>query len=267
MLYTLNFYSAVCLLCINKTGKNSDLWLIFTHWCTEEWCWRHELFLFFFALWFTTNRRSIIKQKWYFTAHQDTWEIHPSVLWKRVDWTLDEAAELGVAAEAVVAGEALGQEDLSCRGSRGERWWVGFCLATCAAAGGAWCSEERPQWLGEGKGRGRRQTKRTEGKRFLLSALGFWQEDHPQTSGNLHPRTPHQAMRTPKAPSAKHKPPPTLLPSIFVCLFLQQLSLFYACSANLSSESALVRENKNFCYSTTFWKRKGRLLVTNLLNC
>lgn len=51
------------------------------------------------------------------------------------------------------------------------------------------------------------------------------------------------------------------LPSfcLFVCLNAQ--------APQLSSLSLLIRETKILCYGATFWDKKGRLLITNLLDC
>lgn len=85
------------------------------------------------------------------------------------------------------------RSDLSIREDEKWKGWVKVCQATLAAAGWSHCFsttpqtfKERPPWLrGE---KGRRQTKRTEGRMpFVLSAPGFQQEIRPWTSGDPLP--------------------------------------------------------------------------------
>lgn len=70
-------------------------------------------------------------------------------------------------------------------------------------------------------------------------------------------------MGTPKAPTAIYTPPSILPPPFFMTDFFWHVFPL----ANFTDELALVGEKpKNLCYNTTFWKTKGRSLITNL-NC
>lgn len=104
--------------------------------------------------------------------------------------------------------------------------------------------------------------RRTEGKCFLLSALRFWQEDHPWPLLPLKRSTLPDPGHTPN-PSAKHTAHPSLLPHHFC----PSASFSYASIPNLSIESALFKETRNLCSSATIWKTKGRFPITNVLNC
>lgn len=87
----------------------------------------------------------------------------------------------------------------------------------------------------------------------------------PWTSGTpLHPdpklRIPLPVCGHIKAPRAKHT---HLSP-----LCGTPIPFPLAATPNPRRKSAPTpRENKNLCYSITFWKRKRRLLTTNSLNC
>ena len=124
-------------------------------------------------------------------------------------------------------------------------------------------SEERLLCLGGRKGKGNGQ-KRTEGKNLLPSVTGGKRTAH-RLLGPCHLSIPLLAMNTLKSQVLSTPPPPhATLASTFFFFFLFFLN---ACSPHLSQESGSLRVTKNLCYNTTFWKTKGILLATNLLNC
>lgn len=115
---------------------------------------------------------------------------------------------------------------------------------------------------GGGGGREGRKKADTELKESMFPAVcprGFRQKDCPLSSGNPRLEDPTtRSWGTPKAQGAKHTPPSTVLPPPPFFFLMHS-------SPRLSGESALVRETKNLCCNSTFWKRKGRLPITNLL--
>ena len=112
---------------------------------------------------------------------------------------------------------------------------------------------QKENWSGWGKGK-----EREEGwHRGLIGSVSCSLPPGGNTTahsplGPPHLKTPHQAMGTSKALSAKYTPPhaprPTL-PSPLV-------------SGSQPLSAAPTRETKNVCLSATFWKTKGSWLLT-----
>ena len=73
---------------------------------------------------------------------------------------------------------------------------------------------------------------------------------------------------TPRACSAKHTSPSALYCQPF--LFSPSVKFLFVClnaqTPQLSSLSVPIGETKFLCYGATFWDKKGRLLITSLLD-
>lgn len=113
-----------------------------------------------------------------------------------------------------VAGPHSTQHWSAGRGDGGWRARVGVCPATREPHCSLWEEMSVTMGLIMEREEGRQPT---EGKRFLLSVLGFWQEDYswplpPPTSpkGSTLPGCGHS-----QSPSAKHSPHSSLLPYPF----------------------------------------------------
>lgn len=143
------------------------------------------------------------------------------------------------------------------------RGWIGVYPTTHATVEGThrflW-GETTVTWGKECVGK--RTQKKAEETHHLLSVLGFWQEEGIwDLYSGIHP------PRCGDTQSLKSEVLHTHFLHSSTNIFFFFLSTFYfMCNSNFSSESALVRETKDLYYRTTFWKTKGGLLITNLLN-
>lgn len=138
-------------------------------------------------------------------------------------------------AEAAAAGVALSQHDLSGKGGGGWRWWAGMVNSP------DW---EYYSWRDHSYCEQRKEKKaeRTEETSFLLSAVGFLQEDSPRTFGDVlpHSRILFSLTRPKLQVWSIH------LPScVTIHFFSLSTGFFYVHSPSLSDEAAKVRETKS----------------------
>ena len=134
---------------------------------------------FLSPLWSATNRTSITGKKCLCIAHQDTQEISSSVPKKvggleprgvcrarqrqqQQEWPWASTTSLAEVVEG--EGDELG-------------WWIRLTESTTAGETTATVSRERKE----------KKAERTEETSFLLSAVGFLQEDSPRTFGAVPP--------------------------------------------------------------------------------
>lgn len=146
-------------------------------------------------------------------------------------------------------------EEVECE-SRG---W-GVCPTLSAADGGTHLLSLRrnlSDWRWR-KGKGRRQTKRTQGNNILSTAsISGKRAESSQAPGDTPLKDP------PTGPKAHHLPL-CCHPPLF-CLSVPFLFLNVG-APSLRGCVPCLRETKNLCYIATFWKVKGRLLITNWFN-
>lgn len=128
---------------------------------------------FFSPFWFKTNQTSITQKKTALYGIPNK-SIHLKM------GGLNVRGAYGARQMAAVA--AVVQQDFSSRGGGGWRWYIRG-LPDSACQWSLWAEIA----VTERRERKRRKAQRTEGMCSLLSAPGFWQEDHPWTSGTPPP--------------------------------------------------------------------------------
>ena len=146
---------------------------------------------------------------------------------------------------------AVSQHDLSGRGAGGEG-------GRCSSAWPLGLQLEGPVSLSEERGRKGKENRQKESVSCCLTQEGKQTARRPLGTPLPIWRFPCRAVGIPTGPPSKCTTPPTLLPP-FAYLFLA--------SALPTLVVGQIRESKKLYYSATFWKTKGKLSTTNLLNC
>lgn len=210
----------------------------------------------FSLLWFTTNQTSITKKV---PLHNASGHPRDQFLCAhKCEWTGPQRrpqSQVRGSRGSHIRGDVT-QHDFSGRGGGGWKWWMGVG----SLPGHEYCSTSERDPLPSlkrddsdwGQGKEREEGKENWRNQFLAVcprilkrglSVDLWDTTPPH-------KAPLLGNGTPKAPGAKHT---SLSNSVAILFFFFPTSTgsFYVPVLKLSDESALVRETRNFCYSTT----------------